>query len=235
MHRRYNLGRLILASAVVLSLTLMMVAIDAQARIAFMSDRDWNWEIYVMDADGENRLNLTNNRGHTDRSPSWSPDGRRIVFGSSRREDAGNLEIYVMDADGENQRNLTINDTHDNNPSWSPNGKHIAFDSFGPGAQGIDIYVMDADGKNQRNLTNHPDRDRAPSWSPDSKRIAFVSNRTRDFNPDLYVMDADGANPRNLTNHPEDEGAPAWYNSVLSVTPAGKILTMWGQLKQIDR
>ena len=94
---------------------------------------------------------------------------------------------------------------------------------------------MDADGKNQRNLTNHPDSDYSPSWSPDSKRIAFVSNRTRDLNPDIYVMDADGANPRNLTNHPEDEGAPAWYNSVLSVTPAGKTLTMWGRLKRIDR
>ena len=60
----------------------------------------WDRQIYVMDADGENRLNLTNNRGHTDSSPSWSPDGRRIVFASSRRERAGNLEIYVMDADG---------------------------------------------------------------------------------------------------------------------------------------
>ena len=48
-------------------------------------------------------------------------------------------------------------------------------------------------------------------------------------------MDADGANPRNLTNHPEDEGAPAWYNSVLSVTLAGKTLTMWGRLKGVDR
>ena len=48
-------------------------------------------------------------------------------------------------------------------------------------------------------------------------------------------MDADGANPRNLTNHPEDEGAPAWYNSVLSVAPTGKTLTIWGRLKQVDR
>jgi TolB protein len=94
---------------------------------------------------------------------------------------------------------------------------------------------MDADGGNQRNITNHPDRDYSPSWSPDSKRIAFVSNRTRDFNPDIFVMDADGANPRNITDQPEDEGAPTWYNAVLSVAPAGKILTMWGRLKGVDR
>ena len=55
MQRRYNLARMILASVVVLSLTALMVAIDAQAQIAFQSDRDRNYEIYVMDDDGKNQ------------------------------------------------------------------------------------------------------------------------------------------------------------------------------------
>ena len=70
MQRRYNLAHFILAGVLVLVLTLLMVCVDAQARIAFMSDRDWNWEIYVMDADGGNQQNLTNNPSD-DRSPSW--------------------------------------------------------------------------------------------------------------------------------------------------------------------
>ena len=69
MHRRYNLAHLILASVVVVVLAPLMVVVDAQARIAFMSDRDWNWEIYVMDADGGNQRNLTNNPGE-DKNPS---------------------------------------------------------------------------------------------------------------------------------------------------------------------
>ena len=94
--------------------------------------------------------------------------------------------------------------------------------------------VMDADGSNRRNLTFNNRYDNNPSWSPNGKHIAFDSFGPRDT-LEIYVMDADGANQRNLTNHPEDEGDPAWYNSVLSVTPAGKTLTMWGRLKQIDQ
>ena len=139
-----------------------------------------------------------------------------------------------MDADGDNQRNLTNNPGNDKDPSWSSNGKRIAFSSMRNGEL-HDIYVMDADGGNLLNLTNHPDSDWNPSWSPDGKRIAFVSNRTKDLNPDIYLMDADGGNPRNLTNHPEDDEDPAWYNPVLSVAPAGKTLTTWGRLKQVDQ
>ena len=71
MQRRYNLAHLILASVIVLGLTPLMVVVEAQARIAFVSDRDGNMEIYVMKDDGRNPRRLTNNR-HDDYSPSWS-------------------------------------------------------------------------------------------------------------------------------------------------------------------
>ena len=74
-----------------------MVCVDVQARIAFESDRDWavlQFEIYVMDADGGNQRNLTNNPGD-DRDPSWSPDGQRIAFSSDRKDRGGNRQIYV--------------------------------------------------------------------------------------------------------------------------------------------
>ena len=292
MQRRYSFGHFVLAIVLMLSLTFLMVCVDAQARIAFGSDRDGNSEIYVMNADGTNQRRLTNhpkndwspswspdgkriafmsdrdehahpihdwrsptseiyvmdanggnqqnltNDPHNDRSPSWSPDGKHIVFSSDRdghfRSRFGTTsEIYVMDADGGNQQNITNNPSADKDPSWSPNGKRIAFSSTRNGQ--TDIYVMDANGGNQQNITNHPDRDWHPSWSPDGERIAFVSSRTRDLNRDIYVMDADGGNPRNLTNHPEDDEDPAWLNPVLSVAPADKKLTIWGRLKQGDR
>ena len=92
MQRRYNLAHLILAGVVVLGLTPLMVDVDAQAQIAFVSERDGNYEIYVMEADGKNQRKLTINIG-IDWFPSWSPDGERIVFSSGR---AGRkYDIYV--------------------------------------------------------------------------------------------------------------------------------------------
>jgi dipeptidyl aminopeptidase/acylaminoacyl peptidase len=85
-------------------------------RIAFVSSRDGNADIYVMNADGSNQTNLTKNSAD-DTNPAWSPDGRQIAFVSLRD---GNEEIYVMNADGSNQTNLTKNPAGDGCPVWSP-------------------------------------------------------------------------------------------------------------------
>ena len=177
---------------------------------------DGNPEIYVMDADGKNQRRLTNNR-HEDWGPSWSPDGKRIVFFSNRdghvhaKHGVPTYEIYVMDADGGTPRNLTNNPNDDRDPSWSPDGKRIAFVPERDGNP--EIYVMDADGGNPRNLTNSPFFDDwSPSWSPDSKRIAFQSNRDKD-NPhkyQIYVMDADGGNQQKLTENLKTDWDPVW-------------------------
>src|SRR3990172_1844040 len=118
-------------------------------KIAFASERDGNYEIYVMDADGSNPTNLTND-GATDGGPAWSPDGGKIAFTSERD---GNYEIYVMDADGSNPTNLTNNSAWDSEPAWSPDGSKIAFESYRDNNR--EIYVMNADGTAQTNLTNN--------------------------------------------------------------------------------
>ena len=182
MHRRHNLAHLTLAGVIVLGLTLLMVCLDAQAQMVFASNRDGNYEIYVMGINGKDPRRLTNNH-HGDWSPSWSPDGKRIVFSSERD---GNFEIYVMDADGENQQRLT-NNGHDDSPSWSPDGKRIAFSS------------------------------------------------RREGNWEIYVMGANGGNLRNLTKHGGHDVAAAWYIPPFAVALAGKILTIWGWLKQVNR
>ena len=213
MRRRYNLTYFLLAIVVFLVLTPLMVVVDAQAQIAFASDRAGNWEIYVMDADRKIPRRLTDTPFSDDHSPAWSPDGKRIAFGSDRD---GNGEIYVMDADGKNQRRLTKNLLHDTDPAWSPNGEHIAFMSDMNGRANYDIYVMDADGGNPQNLTNAPNDDREPSWSPDGERIAFSSRRAGHFSNnfgisyEIYVMNADGSNPQNLTNNRQNDWFPSW-------------------------
>jgi hypothetical protein len=170
--------------------------------IAFMSNRDGNLEIYVMDADGSNPVNLSNNPANDER-PAWSLDGTRIAFQSYRD---GNWEIYVMDADGSDPVRLTENPAEDFFPAWSPDGTRIAFMSDRDG--NLEIYVMDADGSNPVRLTNNLARDEWPAWSPDGTRIAFTSYR--DGISEIYVMDTDGSNPVNLTNNPATDSQPAW-------------------------
>ena len=145
-----------------------------QSKIAFASNRDGNFEIYSMNADGSNQTNLTNNPVW-DGCLSWSPDGMKIAYSSKREVDGG---IYVMNADGSNQTWLINN--HAMCPSWSPDGFKIVFYSLIKDKNeetkiveetqywheaNIEIYIMNTDGSNQLNLTNNSAYDGYPSWS----------------------------------------------------------------------
>jgi hypothetical protein len=174
----------------------------ANGKIAFTSYRDGNGEIYVMNPDGSNQTNLTNNSAWDD-VPSFSPDGTKIVFSSNRD---GNFEIYVMNSDGSNQTRLTNNSAQDGNPFFSPDGTKIVFDSYRDG--NFEIYVMNSDGSNQTRLTNNSAWDGNPSFSPDGTKIAFDS--TRDGNWEIYVMNSDGSNQTRLTNNTESDYAPSF-------------------------
>jgi probable HAF family extracellular repeat protein len=155
---------------------------DAGGKIVFSAGS----EIYVMNADGSNRTQLTNTPGY-DEVPSFNVDGSKIVFSSSRDS---NMEIYVMDADGSNQARLTSNGGVDSDPVFSPDGSKIAFTSDRDG--NYEIWVMAADGSNPTQLTDDPAGSGAPAFSPDGSKIAFVRGNGATF--DIYVMNPDGSN-----------------------------------------
>jgi Tol biopolymer transport system component len=149
----------------------------ANGKIAFESDRSGNNDIWVMNADGTNPVQLTTDPAG-DHTPAWSPDGTKIAFVSDR--DGGNFEIYVMNADGSGQTRLTDDPAQDFDPTWSPDGSRIAFvsdrdDGF------FDIFVMNADGSGPTNLTNVPgdnDRPGLPT-DPGSPSARPVTRTTR--------------------------------------------------------
>jgi Tol biopolymer transport system component len=159
------------------------------SKIAFSTNRDGNWEIYVMNADGSGATRLTTNRSSDDSAPAWSPDGTKIAFHTDRD---GNYEIYVMNADGTAQTNLTKESgAEDASPSWSPNGSRIVFASEG------DLYTMNADGTVQTKLTSDPNDDSFPAWSPDGTKIALGTRVGR--KAFIEVINADGSGRTRLT------------------------------------
>lgn len=173
-------------------------------RIAFASDRDGDFEIYLIDPDGGGLARLTDNETD-DISPAWSPDGERLAFVSYRD---GNAEIYAMDVTGGSQTRLTDDPASDLDPAWSPDGARIAFTS---GRGNTDeVYVMNADGGGLMNHSHNMEGDDVqPAWSPDGTMIAFASNRDDNF--EIYVSNADdGGNQRNLSNNAATDSNPAW-------------------------
>jgi len=160
------------------------------ARIAFASDRDGNFEIYVMNADGSEQTRLTDNDAF-DGYPAWSPDGTKIAFASDRERN-GHLEIYVMHADGTGQHNLTYTPELwlNSEPAWSPDGSKIAYGEGDPLNNSWEIYVMNADGTGQTQLTDFYPSDSSPTWSPDGSKIAFESVKGNGHGT-IYSIDAE--------------------------------------------
>jgi Tol biopolymer transport system component len=181
----------------------VITASAGDGTIAFARTDTQN-DIWLMNPDGTGKINITNAPTSEEGSPSWSPDGTRIVFVSNR--DDINGEIYVMNADGTGVTRLTNNTFLDGSPAWSPLGNKIAFISQRL-TNNLDIFVMNPDGTNQTRLTTHAGNESAPAWSPDGSRIAF-----HDFDDyDIYTVNADGTGLTNVTNSPTfQELSPSW-------------------------
>ena len=155
-------------------------------RIAFTCYTNGQGQIFVMNADGSEVVNVSEN-GYCDRSPAWSPNGHKLTFVSDRH---GDWEIYVMNADGSSQVQLTNCPGTEDNPVWSPDGTRIAFESNRAGD--VDIYTMNPDGTHTTNLTDRrPGNETGPAWSPDSSRIA-CSGTGRRTRRELLVVGAEG-------------------------------------------
>jgi len=189
-------------------------------RLVFLSDRDANSEIYVMNTDGSGQTNLTNNPA-SDWSPHWSPDGSRIAFTSDRD---GDTEIYLINPNGSNVTKLTDNAWEDDCcASWSPDGSKIAFIS-NRAFPNDEIFVMNADGTGQTQLTHGESFLGGYAWSPDGTKIAFDAH-TDLIGLDIYVVNADGSGRARLTDNPEPEWAPAdWFGDW---SPDGSKIAWW--------
>ena len=166
-------------------------------RLAYDTKPGDNYEVFAVNADGTNRLNVSN-EGGGDLDPVWSPDGTRIAWVHYYD---GKGDILVANADGTNKRNLTNHPKDDRAPVWSPDGTKIAFASYRTNDR-WEVYVMNADGSNVIKLTNQQCQSHDPVWSPDGTKIAFICGLNQ--YAEVYVMNADGSNQTRLTSDPTD-------------------------------
>jgi Tol biopolymer transport system component len=145
-----------------------------------------------------------------DGSPSFSADGRLIVF-TGNRDPAGStgIHVYVVNSDGSGLRQLTSAPSFDANPSFAPNGQRVVFDRRVAGRS--HVFAVNVDGSGLRQLTTGNRNESDPVYTPNGRRIVFVGDRDRDARTDqsdIFAMAPSGADPRVLIDGPYTEEEP---------------------------
>ena len=173
------------------------------SQIAFMSNRDGNLDLYVVNTDGTGEVGRLTNHPAIDVSPTWSPNGQQIAFTSDR---TGAPQIYVVGADGTGLRRLTY-ETYCDRPTWSPAPfNEIAYSSkTGPGH---DIKVLDLATNEVRQLTYGLGSNESPSYAPNGRHVAFMSTRGSGLKQ-IYTIGRDGKGLRRVTSTGNNE-MPSW-------------------------
>ena len=191
-------------------------------------------ELYTVDRDTGARARLTTTVEHDERYPTFSPDGSRIVFTSTR---GGTTGVWVAQADGSDPRLLFDGPATACAPAWSPDGSRIAFETFSVEDVDGEIFVMDSDPATDdvpRPLAPSPAHDEGPAWSPDGTHIAFSS--TRDGDQDTWIVPADGSSePANFTADDRYTESPEWQPIPFERTDEVSCGTPFGPLTVVAR
>jgi Tol biopolymer transport system component len=191
-------------------------------RIAFTSDRDTpaqdpldaalgrpapplNLELYVMNADGSGQTNVSRHAA-LDSYPTWSPDARRIMFGSTRD---GGSDLYVMDADGGDAQRLTETADRDEFfPRWSPDGRNVVYSlREEPTDHSYELWTARADGSEQRRIVG-PGRNYDPTWTLDGSQVMW-GGASPAGDLDVFFVRPDGSSLRSLARPGTNESQPA--------------------------
>ena len=161
-------------------------------RIAFMTNRDGNMEIYSVNRDGSNLRRVTRHPGN-DSTPTWSPAGNQIAFTSDR---SGSPQMYIVDADGMGQPRRITNESWADRATWSPAPyNEIAY--AGRNGPGFDIKIFSLEQGQIRTVTDSNGSNESPSWAPNGRHLAFAS--TRAGRTQIFTIARDGNDLRQVT------------------------------------
>ena len=171
-------------------------------RIAFESNRDGQWDIYVLGADGHGLTRLTDHPGD-DRRPDWTPDSD-IVFESDRLDSVDLWRLHPSAANEPERLTALPGDEHV--PALSSDGSRLAFMTEIEGQ--LELFAGELADGHFRRITHNPANDIWPSWSPDGSRLAFFSQRHE--SDDLFTIELDGLRETRITGVEENDFVPAW-------------------------
>ena len=215
-------------------------------QIAFSSSRSGVWEVFVIELATRAVTQLTDALSST---PDWSPDGTQIAFEQFIKIPNGinPKTIYVMDADGQHQRPVLPDPPLDGPPTfryfprWSADGQRILFAEVQWFPNGdIEELIVQRIGGTKKVITDINDRlgnkwlGAGASWMENDRAILFALKRldkpTQNYN--LYRYGFETRSLKRLTREASDEEWPDWTEGALSVSPHGKLTTLWGELKK---
>jgi TolB protein len=182
------------------------VSPDGQ-QIVFMHNspvKDIN-QIVLANHNGGNAGNIPQINGW---DPTWSPDGKAILFASDKN---GTVQLYTVNLDGKQLHKITDLPAIRGRSDWSPDGQYIVTYSGEPWQR--ELYIMNADGSNVRQLTPGGGNSQGPSFSPDGRWVAFTAyfdNYGEDNGCEIYIIRIDGTDLRRLTNNDYCDYQPRW-------------------------
>lgn len=187
-------------------------------QIVFESNRNGNWDIFVMDIDGKN-LNQITTSTYDDRRPDWHPSGKRILFESDRDGRFALYELYIEKGSVSRITKEGLKTT----PifgRYSPNGKHIAYSTISSEDES-EIIIANKKGDKSKALIRNGFRNYYPRWSPDGKSILFFSrHETDNLNDEIYSISINGTGIKRLTYWPKHNFCPAWSSDGLYIAYA---------------
>lgn len=186
-------------------------------KILFTSTLDGNREIFIMNPDGSEKMNLTKHRAN-DVDAVWSPTGDQILFVSDRD---GIRDLYLMDPGNHKIRRVFKKDAYREDPTWSPDGKQIAYTSADGIGAGSFIYIATLGEQEEELLV----RGFYPAWSPDGTEIAYVTYTPIGHTRRVTLIDIRTRKQKRLL--PKE--AMDWQNHPSWSTTGDKLVFSWNK------
>ncbi|MCK5351734.1 PD40 domain-containing protein, partial [bacterium] len=177
------------------------------SKLTFITNlpRSSRWELWIQSLDGGRRVMPLPSSYVA--SPSFSPDGKQLVF-SSREVNGTDAGIYISNLDGGRLKNLSNHSAIDSSPTWSPTGRQIGFISDRSGSP--QLWVMDADGSNVQRLVREGGHCDSPDWSPDGRFITYSWQPRGVWNHQIYVIEVATGRIFQLTSGRGSSENPHW-------------------------